>query len=471
MLRKSLFAFVLLLFGNNLFSQCVAAFSFTSNFDTLSFSNTSTGNNLRFYWNFGDGRTSYDTNPIHGFPESGRYLVALYVLDTVSYCHTDYKQWINVTYPSTDSCQPYLNDTIFTDQGTDFIYVSLSSINCNDYHGTIDTGPAMNFPPNNWIGLWNGWHSAIYLSRVQYYTNDTVNGYALRREYYKTRPYKDSIMQTYDSCSANFEYYIEELQSGAMVHLKAMNPYAQSYEFVLTGMGNPIIQTTPDAAFQYNYVSYEHYFPWLVGLNTTEASGCKDTVWQTILIRNPYYESPPNCAIATEPPLSQVVTENDDVQFIISTDPRTTKQWYMDDGTGFTALTNAGPFSGVTTDTLTVSRVTYEMNNYIFSCDVSSNTAGCGTSSNDAQLIVVHPDVMLYPNPTDQYLTFEFTTPDTISTVSIYNLVGEEVLHFEYTGAQVSIDLGILTSGIYIAEVKSRKKTYRKKFIKTGDIR
>lgn len=451
-------------------AQCIADFTLTANDDTISASNLSSGSNLRSYWNFGDGRTSYELNPVHGYPESGKYLVTLYIYDTINGCHTYKDQWISITHPSTDPCIPYLEDTIFNNQGTDYIYIYDYSWGCSQYNGNFDAGPAMNFPPNNWIGLWS-WHSALYITRAQYYINDTTYGFALRREYYKTRPYNYSSSLNYDSCSANFEYYIEEQANGALVHLRAMNPYAQSYRFMLTGMGNPIIINSAETSFLYQYVTYEHYFPWLIGLETIDAGGCTDTVWQQILIRNPNYTEPPNCYITADIPDEKYVTENENVQLIISAAAGADKQWYMDAGTGFIALTNAGHFSGVNSDTLFISNVTHEMNNYHFRCDVTSDISGCGTSSNDCKLIVSSPDVIIYPNPANDYVTIIFPQPDTISEVNIYNSLGQKIAYFTAQGTSSTIDLAPFASGLYSIEIKSRSTIYRKKLIKKNDPR
>lgn len=48
---------------------------------TLSFTNTSTGTPTSYLWDFGDGETSTDENPIHVFPEENAYLVRLTIFN------------------------------------------------------------------------------------------------------------------------------------------------------------------------------------------------------------------------------------------------------------------------------------------------------------------------------------------------------------------------------------------------------
>ena len=44
---------------------------------TVNFTDTSTGDNLTYLWNFGDGNTSPEQNPIHEYAVSGEYTITL----------------------------------------------------------------------------------------------------------------------------------------------------------------------------------------------------------------------------------------------------------------------------------------------------------------------------------------------------------------------------------------------------------
>lgn len=46
---------------------------------TISFTNTSVGEGLTYLWNFGDGATSTNANPVHTFVNAGTYSVSLTV--------------------------------------------------------------------------------------------------------------------------------------------------------------------------------------------------------------------------------------------------------------------------------------------------------------------------------------------------------------------------------------------------------
>lgn len=64
----------------------LAAFEFTTDDDIITaiFTNTSTGEPTSAFWDFGDGLTSSEFNPVHTFADFGTYVVTLTVSDAVS---------------------------------------------------------------------------------------------------------------------------------------------------------------------------------------------------------------------------------------------------------------------------------------------------------------------------------------------------------------------------------------------------
>ena len=81
----------------------------------------------------------------------------------------------------------------------------------------------------------------------------------------------------------------------------------------------------------------------------------------------------------TTQPTSHSVTALSNTTFTATATgtPTPTVQWYVNTGSGFTALSNAGVYSGVTTTTLTITGATGDMNGYqyeaVFSNGVSPN--------------------------------------------------------------------------------------------------
>src|SRR6185369_7358613 len=113
---KRILSFLILLgrFGGN-GQTCQALFSYGKQFETVSFQNQSIVSNAHYYWNFGDGTSSYFTNPIHEFPGNGNYLVTLYVHDLTNSCSHFYDQWINVSKNYSSPCIMNVSDSIYQD--------------------------------------------------------------------------------------------------------------------------------------------------------------------------------------------------------------------------------------------------------------------------------------------------------------------------------------------------------------------
>lgn len=97
--------------------------------------------------------------------------------------------------------------------------------------------------------------------------------------------------------------------------------------------------------------------------------------------------------------------------------------------------------------------------------DVSyTNTNTCGSAStgttitvNDCALSVSNvsgTEVMLYPNPVVH--SFTISSADGIRSLSISNLMGQEILKNSYDKKEVSINIGHLPSGIYMLRVNDQ---------------
>ena len=133
-----------------------------------------------------------------------------------------------------------------------------------------------------------------------------------------------------------------------------------------------------------------------------------------------------------------------------------TYQWQMDNGTGYMDLTNAGQFSGVDTDMLTVSNVTLGQNNTLFRCIVTENS-NCSDTTDVAILTVedntglydLNKDIFnVYPNPTSN--SFTISSEKVInSEFKIIDAQGREVLTGSMNGQEHTIDISKLSNGVY----------------------
>lgn len=447
--------------------QCTANYSYSGTTDTLTFTNQSSVSNAHFYWNFGDGSGSNELSPIHVFPDDGKYLVTLYGVDTVTNCVDVKQNWIDVTKPDTFQCQVLFTDTII---GSSLQTNNLSS-NCSGFNtGCHVAGPAQNYCGGINLG---GWGPALFMHGMQATSNDSIYGSRIFNGYYKTLPWNYSSSNNYQDCSANFEVTIDYQPNYAVATFTAMNKNATTYTFYVTGFGNPIPLNGHSASFNFNYISYRKFSPTNVYLITSDiANNCSDTVVQQILIKNPNYSWPVNCAIYT-PIQSQTAVVGTNVQFYISASSNAAYQWQQDAGLGYVDLTNAGPYSGVTTNTLTISNVQATMNNFQYRCVVYDSLGGCHNTSSPASLSVPLGindiellGIKFYPNPPSSNITVDLPTNINNASITIYSILGQQQIRTTTSKTQTNIDLTELTNGVYLVEVSSDNKVGRQIFIK-----
>ncbi|MEM9022442.1 MAG: PKD domain-containing protein [Bacteroidota bacterium] len=105
---------VVLAFGSwmtELQAQCVASFTYTVNNGTVSFTNTSPNNLFITTWTFGDGNSSFMSNPTHTYNSSGSYVVCLTVSDSI--CNASICDTISVVVNGGGSgCQAAFNTSV-----------------------------------------------------------------------------------------------------------------------------------------------------------------------------------------------------------------------------------------------------------------------------------------------------------------------------------------------------------------------
>jgi hypothetical protein len=165
--------------------------------------------------------------------------------------------------------------------------------------------------------------------------------------------------------------------------------------------------------------------------------------------------------ISTQPN-NQTININNNAQFVVSSsDPSATYQWQTDLGVGFQNLNSVGQYSGTTNDTLTVSNVTMSNNNQPFRCIISSGS--CSDTSNVAVLNVnnnvgineTSQDKLfsVFPNPAQSVINVKADSKIIGEIYSIYDNTGRVVLTGKLNAESTTIELGNLSSGIYLFSV------------------
>ena len=146
-------------------------------------------------------------------------------------------------------------------------------------------------------------------------------------------------------------------------------------------------------------------------------------------------------------------------------------QWQQDGGTGYVNLTNSGPYSGVYTNTLTITGVTAAITGDHYRCLIS-NSWGCADTTVQALLtteiqnINLDEMVRIYPNPTDDKVNICLKNIANNCSYKLMNELGQKLILQEINENITHVDLSKLPSGIYFLKVQIENQFIYKKIFK-----
>jgi uncharacterized delta-60 repeat protein len=140
-------------------------------------------------------------------------------------------------------------------------------------------------------------------------------------------------------------------------------------------------------------------------------------------------------------------------------------QWQMNNGLGFQNISNGGQFSGVTTNTLTVSNTTMLNNNNQFRCLVTNNN--CSTLSNEVILMVINNanieeskpnSFMIIPNPTNDFFYLKTNQNQVGNLFELHDIYGRIIILGKITSDYMLIDASTMSSGIYSLKIQGQNQ-------------
>jgi hypothetical protein len=115
---------------------------------------------------------------------------------------------------------------------------------------------------------------------------------------------------------------------------------------------------------------------------------------------------------------NQSVCPGSNTSFSVTASGATTYQWQVNSGSGFSNLTNTVKYSGVSTNTLTITDVAFNMTTYQYRCMVSDGS--CISASNNALLWV--KEIQITEQPVDKTALLGGNNTFSVSTTSYYNI-------------------------------------------------
>lgn len=151
-----------------------------------------------------------------------------------------------------------------------------------------------------------------------------------------------------------------------------------------------------------------------------------------------------------------------------------TYQWQENDGSGlgFMNLDDGIPYSGTHTSMLLITPALPGMDERKYRCIVT--LGDCTDTSETAQLFVeFHISVAewadasqlkVYPNPAGEVLYFTLKEGNTVQSLMVRNVLGQEVM--KQTGNTTSLSVASLVKGAYTIELTTHEGVYATRFIK-----
>ena len=297
---------------------CNAQFTYShADCDSLIFYPVLTGPQYTYFWDFGDGNTSTDSNPANEYSADGTYLVVLTIVDTVAGCQDVLTVPVDITCGTPCAINGAIAHNIDPNCLVHFVSTA--------YGGTDPYTYFWNFGDGNTSTAASPLH--IY-SGPGIYTATLLITDANGCEILLTDIVQVACPQT--SCDASFNYTLASCDNGYFIPASSGLNYSYLWDF---GDGTTSTQANPQHIF-----ANGTYQVWLVLTDTI--SGCTHSTSQWITI---------NCA--TQCNIQGIFTYNQnncDVQFVNSVwggQAPFSYYWNFGDGTTSTDVNPVHHFS------------------------------------------------------------------------------------------------------------------------------
>ncbi len=183
-----------------------------------------------------------------------------------------------------------------------------------------------------------------------------------------------------------------------------------------------------------------------------------------------------NCtnAITTQPKHDTVFAGKGAIYSVSTSMSSPVYQWQENPGTGFVNLANVWPFSGVTTNTLTIIYAGTSLNTTHYRC-VISNGSSCTDTSSSA-ILIVKPgagikqlsaeSIHVFPNPADDKIVIELPFQYCEGSIQLINGPGQILMEQKVSNPITNLNLGKLPSGMYIIKYQYNGQSLYKKVFK-----
>ena len=448
---------------NSANAQCSASFTSSDlGAGIFSFTNTSVGNSLSYYWEFGDGNTSYNNNSSNNYLTNGGYDVCLTIFDSINQCTDTYCDSIWVS-GIVNPCNGTFANFASTDFGAGiFSFNNSSAGNFLSYYWEFGDG-------NN------------------AYTNNAQHQYASNGYYDVCLTIFDSINQCTDTycdsiwvtgsgtpCSLVANFNIVDNGAGNYSFNNNTSTVSSLDFYWNFGDGNSSCSTSPSHTYNSNGV----YVVQLMAFDLLD-SNCYDMFIQTINVTGVSNPVPCNAAFVIYP---DSAGNGNSIVFNTSSGNNLSYLWDFGDGNTSTlqypnyTYATAGPFnlcltvdngngcSSTYCDSITFGGMVFKQSGFTINVQAPIATA----IENENDLI---SGLNSYPNPVKNNLNIELNlTEQTQIEITASDLTGKIVASIANENMnsrmnKIKWNTINIPNGVYLLTIKSKNSIKVKKIV------
>ncbi len=417
---------------------------------TVYFHDYSNGNPTYWKWDFGDGFSSEEQNPVHTYLVPGEYYVYLYI--SGEGCENWYSQviWVGNYEPP---CQAmfgydYYNWSDSTTSNGDTATNNLNTLYFYDYSYGNPTQWKWDFGDGDFSKEQNPWHSytkeGSYLVSLEIANESCSSSYS---QYVYVGNYVDDSIWEPESCQAYFYPIIETNNKVTFINQSYGSIIDNLWDF---GDGTSSNEVNPI----HQYANQGEYLVTL-GINTLD--NCASKIEMFVWVGN--YDTVSNLSALFFPEITgNTVTFHDKSEGIIDN-----RYWDFGDGTSSTAKNPIHSYEELKTYyvTLGVSN-SVAVRTFTMEINLADGTFK-GYFGNESGTAVAPNQnistVNVYPNPVIDKFTLDFNSQFTgTGDIILYNLSGQmmqkEQLIFKNGFNTFDITTDLLEKGVYIIQIK-----------------
>jgi len=393
-----------------------------------------------WYWEFGDGETSNESDPFHTYAEAGEYEVSLTINGADSSCYDMITQIVIVEEVQW-GCEAAFGYWLDWENPTSILFFDMSNFQPGTWYwefGDGETSSEQN--PTHQYAEYGEFEVSLTIMSADSRCNETVMQLVI---------VEDMTM----NCTANFWWH-HNFQSNNPLEIKFMN---NSYAY------GPIISfawdfgdgTTSDEEDPIHL--YTDFGLFDVSLTIETESGCTDEVTYEVMVM----DWTQDCLAIFVPYINE---ENPLEVYFEDYSIGEITDWYWEFGDGEISNeqnpTHQYAEAALYSASLTIT--TFDCTStFYYDIDLVNGTVAYSPGPTTGIYEKDELEVSIYPNPVQNVLNIQLNTTEDVE-IQVVNMAGQLM----FTSTQLSVDVSSLSQGVYFVKIVNNGQATMKKFIK-----